>query len=222
MIQHLSHLPTGASGVGVSYWQWGHGDNKMKTTCTDCGKVYEAQGYDTDEGTCYACALESITDGRPPETEDITTAYFVSREMSMEEWLDFQAELRRYHPGDFYEEEPKWCNYCNSFTCRCAEPREGRQHEQEWEMDRLYYEALDEDLQRKIDADQEAEQALWDAEIAEWERLETESFEFWSREEDWNDSFIPFLYNIFGSSNYNRFVAPILIRLLRFKKRWRR
>lgn len=202
----------------------------METKCTDCGKLYEAQGYDTDVGTCYACALESITDGRPPETEDITTAYFVSREMTKEEWRDFQAELRRYHPGDFYEEKTEWCDYCNNYICRCAEYEEedrrreadDRLHEQEWEMNRLYDEALEEDLDRKIVADQEAQQAKWDAQIAEWERIEAENLEFWIREQEWNDSFVPILYDIFGSTNYNRFVEPLLIGWLRFKKRWRR
>ena len=174
----------------------------METKCTDCGKLYGAQGYDTVEGTCYACALESITGGRPPETEDITTAYFVSREMTKEEWRDFQAELRRYHPGDFYEEKHEWCDYCNNYTCHCAEYEE--EDRQRLEMEELYWEAIAEDQER--------------SEIAEQARRDAEEEQAAYRDK-YYDSFSVFWYDFAGWNNYNRLVAPVLIGWLRFKKR---
>lgn len=186
----------------------------MKTKCRDCGTIFETQGNETDEGTCYACALGSLTGGRPPETEDITTAYFISREMTKAEWREFQAELRRYHPGDFYEEEPEWCHPCDSYTCHCLErEKEDKRREEKWEMDNLYFEAVEEDQERQRDTEEASQQAKWDAEIAEREAVEV-------REQEWYNTFSPLLFDIFGWTKYNQFVAPVLIGMRRLKQRW--
>ncbi len=205
----------------------------MKTICEDCGKIFEAQGNETGQGKCYNCALTRITGGRPPEIEDFTTAGFMSGEMSDEEWRDFQAELRRYHPGDFVTHEEEFCKRCGNLLTDshpaydnhyCYSEADRLADEEDWRLSAyecLYDEAIEEDLDRKIVADQEAQQAKWDAQIVEWERLEAERAEFWAREQEWNDSYVPILYDILGSINYDRFAAPVLIGWLRFKKRWR-
>lgn len=74
----------------------------------------------------------------------------------------------------------------------------------EYKLDLAYEEASAEDYQRQIDAELEAE-----------EEAEREEQDFW-------DSFSYLWYKLVGWSNYNKFVAPVLIRVLRFKKRWSR
>lgn len=191
----------------------------MKATCTNCTKIFQTQGNDKN-GICQSCVLQRLTNGRPPEIEDVTTAAFVSREMSKSEWREFQAELRRYHPGDFLTEEDEICERCGR-NCTCDEERreyakwlsEAPLRAMEDAFDRLYNEALREDEERmKI--------ARWQAMYEESEALHLDMME--QAEQEWNNSFNPLLYNLFGWKYYYRYVAPILIRLYRFKKGWRR
>jgi len=207
----------------------------MMTICEDCGKNFEAQEQNSGIGTCYSCSLAEITNGRPPEIEDITTACFVSREMTKDEWREFQAELRRYHPGDFLTEEDEACRWCyheGYQGCRCHEREQEREEDArrdaEQDFENSYWEAVEEDQARSEVTEREAEQARWDTEIAEqeaqhaiWEQEAAARDALWAREEEENAAFSFFWYRVVGFKIYYRFVSPILVGIMRFKKRWR-
>lgn len=194
----------------------------MMMTCEDCGKKFDAQETESGIGTCYSCSLAEITNGRPPEIEDITTACFVSREMTRDEWREFQAELRRYHPGDFLTEEDEACrwSYHEGYQdCRCRELEQEREEDArrdaEQDFENIYWEAVEENQARSEVAEREAEQARWDIEIAEQEA----KYALWEEEEA---AFSFFWFNLVGWQNYNRYVSPVLVDIMRFKKLWRR
>jgi hypothetical protein len=192
-------------------------EREMKTTCTRCGKKYQqSESYENTyklPALCVRCALIELTaDGdsdQEPTWFDIENAWARSGQATDEELDEIAEEHRRQPDRSTDEEEPEWC-HCNSYICWCSQCKEDGQREQESEMEELYWEAVEEDQARS----EIAEQAQWDAEITEWEKQEAYRNEFY-------DSFSEFWCNVFGWTNYNRFVAPILIGWLRFKKRWR-
>lgn len=219
----------------------------MKTKCTNCGKKYQqSEAYENHyalPAMCMRCALIKLTADddfdQEPDWLDIENAWARSGQATYEELDEIAEEARRY-PEESDDEKYGYCKCCGSQLDRheyfysgllCCSNAEILAQEQDRLADEeddplttfesLYDEALEEDQDRKIVADQEAQQAKWDAQFAEWERLEAESLEFWAREQEWNDSFVPILYDIFGRTKYDTLIAPILIGWLRFKKRWR-
>ena len=67
----------------------------IECTCGTCNKLFNSIEM-SDTPICYACALQSMTEGvRPPEESDINSALLISGEMSEEEWRQLQRELER-------------------------------------------------------------------------------------------------------------------------------
>lgn len=200
----------------MSHWQSGQGDSEMKTKCTNCGKTYpQSEAYENNHdlpALCLRCALIELTADDDPDQEpdwfDIKNAWARSGQATDEELDEIAEEHRHYPDRSTDEEEPERCHYCHNYTCSCAKWEEDRQR---LEMEELYWEAVAENQERS----EIAEQAWWDAKIAADEAQAAADQEYY-------DSFSVFWHDFVGWKNYNRFVAPVLIGWLRFKKRWRR
>ena len=200
-------------------------EREVKTKCTNCGKKYQqSEAYENTydlPALCVRCALSELTASddfdQEPDCFDIEDAWSRSGQATDEELTEIAEENRRYPEHSDDEKYPEWCNYCWSYQCRCFERNEAeRLLEAELELDHLYGEAVEEDQERTRDAEDEAEQqAQWNDQIARSNAFRARAHE------EWNDSFCPLLYNIFGWNYYSRFVEPVLIRMLRLKKRWR-
>lgn len=208
----------------------------MKTICTRCRKAYQqSESYENDNNLpplCVRCALIWITRDddvdQEPMPEDVAWAWERSGQITQEELDELAEEARRY-PEESSDEKYGRCKSCGSqldaheyyyqgnFCCSEAEGLKNQQDLREYEawkqywteekrleeLDRLYDEAVAEEFQRQIDA----EIATDEAQAA--------------TDEEYYDSFSVFWHDFVGWNKYNRFVAPILIGWLRFKKRWR-
>ncbi len=74
----------------------------IKTECKDCGKTYhknidgaERSDRDSSRDSCYACALDSLTNGCCPEEGDFNSASIISGEMSDREQRELRRELEK-------------------------------------------------------------------------------------------------------------------------------
>jgi hypothetical protein len=217
----------------------------MKTTCTHCGKKYQqSEAYVNiycQSALCMRCALIELTVNddfdQEPDWFDIENAWRRSGEATPEELDEIAEEHRRYPDCSTDELYPgsEWCIGDSFYQCHCSQCQPTQEElEEEARRDAVrdfensHLEAVEEDQARSEVTEREAEQARWDTEIAEqeaqyaiWEQEAAARDALWAREEEENAAFSFFWYRVVGFKIYYRFVSPILVGIMRFKKRWR-